>query len=158
MAWSKKCLLSKFNLQYSKITYDDMSKIRGTSAFIKFAKDWKRKAKHLVFAEEVNEIVYESLFEKINSYDKIGILGLSFKPNSPIVIGSPSLKLIDKLLKYDKTINGYDVIKETYDNLERNIYLYEDAQECVNKSDVVVIMHPDTSFKSLDFSNKKNCR
>ena len=71
---------------------------RDTSAFIKFAKDRKKKAKHLLFAEEVNEMVYNSILDKLQGYGRVGILGVSFKPNSPVVIGSPSARLIKDLI------------------------------------------------------------
>ena len=94
---------------------------RDTSAFIKFAKDRKKTAKNLIFAEEVNEMVYKSILDKIKSYQKVGVLGISFKPNSPVVIGSPSARLIRDLLDLEIEVNGYDSISETYSNLDMNI-------------------------------------
>lgn len=125
---------------------------RDTSAFIKFAKDRKKKAKHLIFAEEVNEMVYQSIFDEVKVYKKVGVLGISFKPNSPVTIGSPSARLIGDLVDCGSEVNGYDKIEETYQNLGANINQFESAQECVYNSDIVVIMHPDSYFSNLDYS------
>ncbi len=124
---------------------------RDTSAFIKFAKDRKKKAKHLLFAEEVNEMVYNSILDKLQGYGRVGILGVSFKPNSPVVIGSPSARLIKDLIGLGVEVNGYDKIQETFDNLEDEINEYDDPQECIDNSDVVVIMHPDKDYSNLSY-------
>ena len=127
---------------------------RDTSAFIKFAKDRKKVAKNLIFAEEVNEMVYKSILEKVKDCKKVGILGISFKPDSPVVIGSPSARLIKDLLELGATVNGFDKIKESYQNLDVDINEFDDAQQCVNESEVVVIMHPDKTYSNLNYSNK----
>ena len=124
---------------------------RDTTAFIKFAKDRKKKAKHLLFAEEVNEMIYNSILDKVKGYGRVGILGLSFKPNSPVVIGSPSARLIKDLIGLGVEVNGYDKIQETFDNLEDEIKEYDDPQECIDNSDVVVIMHPDKDYSNLSY-------
>jgi UDPglucose 6-dehydrogenase len=128
---------------------------RDTSAFIKFAKDRKKTAKNLIFAEEVNEMVYGSILSKLKSYQKVGVLGISFKPNSPVVIGSPSARLIRDLLDLEIEVNGYDSIFETYSNLDMNINEFSNPQECIDNSDVVVIMHPDKLFGDLNYVDKK---
>lgn len=129
---------------------------RDTSAFIKFAKDRKKTAKNLIFAEEVNEMVYKSIFKKSEKYSKVGILGVSFKPNSPVVIGSPSARLIRDLIDKNIDINAYDLIPESFDNLETSekINIHQDPQSCIDNSDVIVIMHPNKKFKEYDYSNK----
>lgn len=127
---------------------------RDTSAFIKFAKDRKKTAKNLIFAEEVNEMVYGSILDKVKKYDRIGILGVSFKPNSPVTIGSPSARLIKDLLRSDIIINGHDFLSETFDNLDCSINCYKKVQSCIDESDVIVIMHPDKRYKEFNFSNK----
>lgn len=131
---------------------------RDVSAFIKFSKNRGKNAKHLKFSDEVNESIHDDLFRKCDGYKKIGILGISFKPSSPVVIGSPSVKLIERLLEQESTIFVYDEIQETYNNLNgilHSVIVCNSDQECVDKSDVIVIMHPNKKFSSLDFSNKK---
>ena len=129
---------------------------RDTSAFIKFAKDRKKTAKNLIFAEEVNEMLYKSILDKVKSYQKIAILGVSFKPNSPVLIGSPSMRLINDLISTETTLNLFDYIDETFENLELNdkISIHKTPQDCINESNVVLIMHPDKRFSNLIFDNK----
>jgi len=127
---------------------------RDTSAFIKFSKDKKKTAKNLIFAEEVNEMVYNSILDKVKKYNRIGILGISFKPNSPVTIGSPSVRLIRDLLRIDNVINGHDFLPETFDNLDYRINAYKSVQKCIDDSDAVVIMHPNKKYKDFNFSNK----
>ena len=50
---------------------------RDTSAFIKFASDRGKQAKHLEFANEVNEDVYQSILKRCENYDRVGIVGVS---------------------------------------------------------------------------------
>ena len=125
---------------------------RDTWAFIKFAKDRDHEAKNLLFAEEVNDIVYNYLLGRTHQHQKIGILGLSFKPNSPVTIGSPSAALVRDLLSADKTVYAYDPLEESYENLGCPINRSESAQECIDSSEVVILMHPDKSYKNLCYT------
>jgi UDPglucose 6-dehydrogenase len=128
---------------------------RDTSAFIKFAKDRKKTAKNLMFAEEVNEMVYKSILDKVKKHKKVGVLGISFKPNSPVVIGSPSYILIKDLLDLNIQVNVYDPIPETFDTLEfDDIFIHNDPQFCINDSDAVLIMHPNKKFSEYNYENK----
>tara|TARA_R100001460_G_scaffold88988_1_gene130516 strand:- start:1184 stop:2443 length:1260 start_codon:yes stop_codon:yes gene_type:complete len=128
---------------------------RDTSAFIKFASDRGKQAKHLEFANEVNENVYDSILQKCDGYDRIGIIGVSFKPNSPVTIGSPSVRLIEDLSKTNKIIYVFDELDETYDNLNGlgdSTIKCVSPQECVDKSELVILMHPSKKYVTL----KKN--
>ena len=126
---------------------------RDALAFIKFAKDRDLKAKNLIFAEEVNEDLRDFIFDKCKAYKTVGVLGVSFKPTSPVTIGSPSKVLIEALLKDKKIVNTYDKLEETYANLNLNTVEFASAQECIDKSDIVVIMHPDKDFENLNYDN-----
>ena len=130
---------------------------RDTAAFIKFASDRKYEAKHLKFADEVNENLYQSILNKCIKHKRVGVVGVSFKPNSPVVIGSPSARLISDLVENDIEVFAYDELEETFDNLNGlrgNIVECKSPQDCVDKSDIVAIMHLDNKFSSLDISGK----
>lgn len=126
---------------------------RDTMAFIKFAKDRGMEAKNLIFAEEINDKLQHSLFDYCKKYNNVGVLGVSFKPTSPVVIGSPSRILIKSLLENDNNVFTFDKIEETYRNLELPVDICHSAQDCIDNSDVVVIMHPDRDFSNLDFTD-----
>jgi len=126
---------------------------RDALAFIKFAKDRNLEANNLVFAQDVNKDLQNYIFEKCKTHKSVGVLGVSFKPTSPVTIGSPSKTLIQSLIKNKKEVNIYDKLSETYTNLGIETNECVSAQECIDKSDVVVIMHPDKDFSSLNYDN-----
>lgn len=127
---------------------------RDTAAFIKFAKDNGYEAKHIMFSEEINNIVNNNILEQVKKYKKIGILGLSFKPMSPVTVASPSCRLLIDLISLNKEIYGFDFLPETYNNIKEHFNKCEDAQECINKSEAVVLMHFDKRYQNMNFSNK----
>ena len=130
---------------------------RDTAAFIKFASNRNKDAKHLKFADEVNEDLYRSILNKCLSYKKIGIVGVSFKPDSPVAVGSPSAKLIEDLLSCDVDIFVYDELEESISNLNGladKVTVCNTAQQCVDESEITAIMHPDSKFSSLNVTNK----
>ena len=124
---------------------------RDALAFIRFAKDGGLKAKNLMFAQETNQQLQDFIFEKCSDYKSVGVLGVSFKPTSPVTIGSPSKILIKKLLDSGKVVNTYDKISETQKNLNLETVSCTSAQECINNSDIVVIMHPEKDFSNLNY-------
>lgn len=131
---------------------------RDTSAFIRFAENRGKNAKHLKFSEEVNEDLYNDIIKKCRGYENIGILGVSFKPNSPVTIGSPSVRIIELISKTSSNIFVYDEIPQTYHNLNgilERVIKCDSAQNCVDKSDVIIVMHPNKNFASLDVTSKK---
>ena len=106
-----------------------------------------------MFAEQVNEDLQGLILDKCKNYNTVGVLGVSFKPTSPVTIGSPSKILIESLLADNKTVNTYDKLQETHTNLDLNTVECKSAQDCIDKSEIVVIMHPDKDFAKLDYNN-----
>lgn len=130
---------------------------RDTAAFIKFSEERGKDAKHIKFSNEVNESVYQDILSKCMKYDKVGIVGVSFKPNSPVTIGSPSARLIWDLVAYGKTIYAFDELDETFDNLNgsfEKINKCISPQECIDRSDVTVFMHPVKKYATLKVQDK----
>tara|TARA_B100001057_G_C22863127_1_gene955418 strand:- start:1423 stop:2667 length:1245 start_codon:yes stop_codon:yes gene_type:complete len=127
---------------------------RDAWAFIKFAKDRGKQADNLIFAEKVNQMVHEEILQKVKSYKKIGVLGISFKPNSPVTIGSPSVKVLEELISNGKEVHAYDFLSESLGDLEEEVCICQSAQECVDKTEVTILMHFDSRFSKLDFGEK----
>ena len=129
---------------------------RDTSAFIKFAASRDKVAKNLLFADEVNHMLYQSICRKIDPYSKVSILGVSFKPNSPVTIGSPSVVILEYLKSQNKETYCHDFIEETFDNLKMFSGLEFKSYSiggCIENSDVVILMHPDKRYSQFDFSD-----
>ena len=65
--------------------------------------------------------------------------------------------MIEKLTNQGVGVFVYDELPQTYDNLNGLLDFVikcDSAQQCVDKSDIIVIMHPNRAFASLDTSNK----
>ena len=120
---------------------------RDTWAFIKLSENLGLDALHIKATQRINELQNELLFEKVKGYkDKtIGIIGLSFKPDTIVVDESPGQILFDKL-----NSNSYNV--RAFDSLVLNS---TDLQDFINNIDVVVITHNDKKLISgVRFDNK----
>jgi len=64
--------------------------------------------------------------------------------------------LIRDLVDAGVCVSAYDPLEESFTNLNGladNITQCATPQECVDKSDIVAIMHPDKSLAELDVSN-----
>ena len=74
-----------------------------------------------------------------------------------MAVGSPSAKLIEDLLSCDVEIFVYDELEESISNLNGladKVTVCNAAQQCVDKSEITAIMHPDSKFSSLDVKDK----
>ena len=118
----------------------------------------------------VNEKMPAFFIEKIKSLEKnnktIGILGLSFKPESDDVRDSAAAKIITLLQKEGFTkINAYDpVANEAFESLYRfqNVKYVSSKNDLCEMSDVIVLVTAWNEFKNMrrEFPNKEwiDCR
>ena len=127
---------------------------RDTSAFIEFADKFGLDAKQLKATDEINKYQDLNLFNIVKNTEKdsISILGLSFKPNTPVITESPSIKLIENLLVEGKTINVYDplcmdAVKEKFGN---RLNYFNSIEDCFKVGQLVVVALPYDEFKSID--------
>lgn len=132
---------------------------RDTTAFIKFAEQRKRNAKNILFAEEVNIMVFNSIYEKLKDAKNILILGLSFKKDTPVTIGSPTVEIIRELeIDKKKFVHCHDFISETFENSLRfnkiSVEKCFDVQLGINAADVVLIMHDDVRYSKYEYKGK----
>lgn len=120
---------------------------RDTRAFINFAKQYGSSAELINAAEEINRHQDEHLLEIViastsnTSTKTVGILGLSFKPDTPVIVESPSIKLIRGLLNHDCKIVVYDehAIANTKALFGDTIEYAYTVEDCLNKSYVSVV-------------------
>ena len=134
---------------------------RDNIAFSKFASEIGVKTPLAKATDKVNNIQIELLIKKIlnniNNDFVISIVGLSYKPNTPVIEESPSLKIIDKILKLRNCkIKVYD--KLAIENV-RKIYgkklTYTDSlKEVIAGSDCCIIPVPNDEYKEIqNFEN-----
>ena len=102
---------------------------------------------------ELEEHFVQRIISEVKPQKKIGILGLSFKPNSDDVRDTSSYYVIKKLKENNyNSILAYDPIsinnfRETYSNLEVE-YIYE-YKKIIEKSDVLIILTIWPEFKNI---------
>lgn len=82
----------------------------------------------------------------------VGVLGLSYKPDTNVIDASQGLLLAQALVKEGFTVAAYDpaAMEEARKVLGESVHFTESAEECVQKSDVIVISTPWKLFKELD--------
>lgn len=121
---------------------------RDTWAFIKMSENVGLDAVHIKSTQTINEKQNEYLYEKIKGFKnkKIGIYGLSFKPNTYVTTESPGNILYERLLneKYDVVYYDELIISNYSNNFNRFI------DDC----DILVITHETNKFINITLKNK----
>ena len=87
----------------------------------------------------------------------ISILGLTFKPNTDDMREAPSLVIVPGLQDKGATIKAYDPegMKEAAELLE-NVTFCENAYDCMEGADAVVILTEWNQFRALDLARMKD--
>ncbi len=143
---------------------------RDTKAFIDFTRKLGLGATHIISTDSINHQQHERLFERVVNYNKksISILGLSFKPNTPVLTESPSMRLAENLVKFGREVNLYDPLcidevkkifsKFPYNRMKNKpkINYYNSFKACFRQGEVVVICLPYDEFKSINDSLKSH--
>ena len=121
---------------------------RDTWAFIKMSENIGLDALHIKAIQKINENQNQLLFDKVKNFKhkKIGIYGLSFKPNTYVTTESPGNILYEKLLS-----EHYDVI--FYDKLIYSQYS-DNLESFIDDSDIIVITHDTKDFVGRNLKNK----
>ena len=127
---------------------------RDTWTFIELANKFGLDAKQIVATNEIN--IQQDLrlykFVKDSKKKSISILGLSFKPNSPVIVESPSIKLVENLLKDDKVVNVYDplCLKEVKEKFGNKLNYFDSVEDCFKSGELVVVALQYDEFKSIN--------
>jgi len=132
-------------------------------AFIKIAEKLGIDFRLLKEVERINEDRIKNFIEKIKNHiwiikgKTLGVLGLSFKPDTDDIRFSPSLKIIKELLNAGATIKTYDPkamnkVKEIFPDI---IYC-DNAMESAKDSDALIIVTEWQEFKELDYAKIKS--
>ena len=109
--------------------------------------------------DRANELRIKSLFQRIKKITKnkfnniqIGLLGISFKPNTDDVRESPGLKLAKDLSSTKAKIKIYDPkgMENAKKELPRSIEFCNNEYEVAENSNLLVIVTEWNEFKSLD--------
>jgi len=132
------------------------------SAFIRIAEKVGYNFELLKMVEAINIEQKNLMVKKIEEMlwningKTVGILGLSFKPNTDDMRNAPSIDIIRMLQKEGANIKAYD--PQAIDRakpLIKDIQYCKDAYEVADKSDALLLITEWDEFKSLDFKKIK---
>lgn len=86
----------------------------------------------------------------------IGLLGLSFKPNTDDVREAPAIYIARRLMEQGATVNAFDPVAmdEAKKNIE-GIKYHKNAYDAVTGADIVIIATEWNEFRDLDFKKIK---
>ena len=87
---------------------------------------------------------------------RLGILGLTFKPNTDDIRESPAIKIISALIKKGAVISAFDPVgMEESKRVLDNIHYAQDMYEVAKDADALVIITEWNEFRYLDWERMK---
>lgn len=141
------------------LSYGGPCFFRDNRAFHAFAQQYDIDAKLATTTDEINEFQIKHLVDLVlkhipNDNAVVSVLGLAYKPKTPVIEESPAIKLIDALLKHDLEVITYDSL--AMDNTKAyfgdNILYASSVKVCLSNSSICVITSQDDEFKCIDKS------
>lgn len=115
------------------------------------------KAVHQI-NQEARERFVDKVIKKLKGVKgkTIGVLGLSFKPNTDDMREAPSIDIIGKLQKYGAKIQSYDpVAMENAKPLVKDVKFCKDVLETATGVDALVVLTEWNEFKQVDLTKLK---
>ena len=96
------------------------------------------------------ERVLGAVQARMNGSGRVGVLGISYKPETSVVEQSQGLSLIERLLDEGHRVVAYDpkALPTAQAVLRRPFDSASSAEECVRDADVVVVMTPWSAFRA----------
>ena len=135
---------------------------KDVAAFIKIAEDAGYDFGLLKAVEEINVQQRRQIIKKIKSQlwnlsgKTIGILGLSFKPNTDDIREAPSIDIINQLQQEGARVKAYDPqAMEGVRQVTKDVELCQDPYQVADGSDALIIVTEWDEFKELDLSKIK---
>ncbi len=117
-----------------------------------------------IFNKNYAKWLIDEIMSKINGSKKVGIVGLSYKPDSHLLEESPSILMLEHLKKYTSEIYGYDRLCNQF-QLESNskdmdflngIKLTSSLKQIVESCEVLILAHDDEKIASELLEELKN--
>lgn len=144
---------------YAGIGYGGSCFPKDVKALIKTADTRNYSLEVLKAVEKVNDQQKRVLFNKLfQFYDgdlkgkKIGLLGLSFKPNTDDMREAPSLVIIEELLKHGCEVKAYDpaAMEETERKIGKVITYCKTMEDVIVDLDALLLITEWAEFRILD--------
>lgn len=129
---------------------------RDNRAFIAFAEKNGCQAQLAAATDLVNRQHIEStltqIFKHVRSNDKIAVLGLAYKPKTPVIEESPAVRIVTAFLEHGFAVTVYD--PAAMDNARRllgdSVTYASSVADCVSDACLCVIPTPWEEFKQLE--------
>jgi UDPglucose 6-dehydrogenase len=131
---------------------------RDNRAFIAFARKYGQKARLAEATDEMNRHQIKHLINLVLTYlpndKRVSILGLSYKPNTPVIEESQAIKIIEELLKKDLEIAVYDPLAMSNARVcfGNKIFYASSIKDCVSYSSLWIVTTQADEFKNIDGS------
>jgi UDPglucose 6-dehydrogenase len=131
---------------------------RDTWAFMKLSSNFGMVSYQMEANEKINNLVDEELFIKIikSGYNKIGLVGLSFKPGTAVITEGLAIKLTRLMKNRNYNIFVYDEILATYDNFKNesneSFTSCDSLDDIYENAEVIVICNNNKNYVNI----KKN--
>lgn len=140
---------------------------KDTKAIVEIGKEYGENMSVIAAAISANEKQKQKMVEKIMkemgsvSGKTIGILGLTFKPETDDMRDAPSIDIIRGLVKSGAKIRAYcpkgiEEAKWRLKDLSNNIEFCENEVECSKDSNAIVLMTEWNQFRGMDLEGLKN--
>jgi len=132
---------------------------------VRTARDYGVPARLIETTVDINDQRKKSLVKRVRaavggdlSGKSVGVLGLTFKPNTDDMRDSASLDLIPDLLNAGATVKTYDPegMEEARPMLPDAVVYCDDAYGTMQNADVLVLMTEWNAFRSLDLDRVKS--
>jgi UDPglucose 6-dehydrogenase len=125
---------------------------------VAFAKKYSYDAKLVKATDAINKLQIELISKKVqdifkNSEDNsVSILGLSYKPDTPVIEESAAVFLIKELLKKKAKITVYDplAMENTKKVFGGKIKYANSVKGCIEKSSLIIITTPEKEFSKIN--------
>ena len=138
---------------------------KDTRALAEIGKKYNARSKIIENVIDINENRKLNMVKKIQgavdnlNNKSISILGLTFKPNTDDMRESPSITIVTELLGLCKTVRVYDPVgMNNAKNMDEfnGVEWAEDAYDCINGTDAMVLVTEWNEFRALDLKKVKS--
>jgi UDPglucose 6-dehydrogenase len=131
---------------------------KDTKAIVKLAETYGYRFKIVESVIEVNERQQMLMVEKIENVlgdlkgKRLGILGLTFKPNTDDIRDSPAIRIIEFLIKKGAIVSAYDPAgMEAAAEILKEVNYVNDIYEAAQDADALVIVTEWNEFRYPDW-------
>jgi UDPglucose 6-dehydrogenase len=136
---------------------------KDTKAIAKLAESLGYRFKIVESVIEVNEGQCSRMVEKIESTlgslegKRLGILGLTFKPNTDDVRESPAIKIVTSLIKRGASIAAFDPAgMEASKQILNDVYYAQNLYDVAKDADGLILLTEWNEFRNLDWDRMKS--